>query len=81
MCIHTHTGTHTHPGTWASYRYWMISASIFKFEGIERLFVVEMGFPGGTVIKKPPSNAGDVRNADLTLRLRRSPGGGNGNPD
>ena len=42
--------------------------------------VVEMGFPGGTVVKKPSTNAGDVRNADLILRLRGSPGVGNGNP-
>jgi len=42
--------------------------------------VVETGFPGGTVVKKPSTNAGDVRNADLILRLRGSPGVGNGNP-
>ena len=36
--------------------------------------VVETGFPGGKVVKKPSSNAGDVRNADLILRLRGSPG-------
>ena len=42
--------------------------------------VVETGFPGGKVVKKPSSNVGDVRNADLILRLRGSPGVGNGNP-
>ena len=31
------------------------------------------GFPGGSVVKNPPANAGDVGSG-------RSPGGGNGNP-
>ena len=35
------------------------------------------GFPGGSMIKNPPANAGDV---DLIPRLGRSPGGGNGSP-
>ena len=34
-------------------------------------------FPGGSVVKNPPVNAGD---GDLILGLGRSPGGGNGNP-
>ena len=33
------------------------------------------GFPGGSVIKKPSANAGDI-----CLIPGRSPGGGNGNP-
>ena len=36
-----------------------------------------MGFPGGSVAKNPPANAGD---AGLTPGLRRSPGEGNGIP-
>ena len=32
------------------------------------------------VVKKPPANAGDVRNAGLILGSGRSPGGGHGNP-
>ena len=36
-----------------------------------------MGFPGGTMVKNPPANAGDV---DLIPVLGRSPGLGNGNP-
>ena len=39
-----------------------------------------MGFPGSTVIKNPPSNAGDARDADSISRSGKSPGGGNGNP-
>ena len=30
--------------------------------------------------KNPPANAGDVRDAGLTPRSGRSPGGGHGNP-
>ena len=32
------------------------------------------------VVKNPPANAGDVRNVSSIPRLRRSPGGGHGNP-
>ena len=35
------------------------------------------GFPGGTVVKNPPANAGD---ASLIPGSGRSPGEGNGNP-
>ena len=35
------------------------------------------GFPGGSVVKNPPANAGDV---GLIPGSGRSPGEGNGNP-
>ena len=35
------------------------------------------GFPGGSLIKNPPANAGDM---GLIPGLGRSPGEGNGNP-
>ena len=35
------------------------------------------GFPGSSVVKNPPANAGDVGSIP---RLGRCPGGGNGNP-
>ena len=38
------------------------------------------GFPGGSVIKNPPANVEDVRDADSIPGLERSPEGGNGNP-
>ena len=38
-----------------------------------------MGFPGGSVVKKPPANAGDVRDVGLIPRSGKSPGEGNGN--
>ena len=36
-----------------------------------------MGFPGGSVVKNTPANAGDVGSIPGS---GRSPGGGNGNP-
>ena len=37
------------------------------------------GFPGGSVVKNPPANAGDSGDTDSILGSRRSPGVGNGN--
>ena len=37
-------------------------------------------FLGGTGGKDLPANAGDIRNAGLIPKSRRSPGGGYGNP-
>ena len=39
-----------------------------------------MGFPDGSSEKESAYDAGDVRNAGLISGLRKSPGGGNGNP-
>ena len=39
--------------------------------------MADMGFPGGSVIKKLPASAGDV---DFIPGLGGSPGEGNGNP-
>ena len=36
-----------------------------------------IGFPGGSVVKNPPTNVGDVGSTPGSGRL---PGGGNGNP-
>ena len=36
-----------------------------------------MGFPGGSVVKNPPANAGDTGSIP---GLGRSPGGGHSNP-
>ena len=41
---------------------------------------VGMGFPSGAVVKNPPADAGDVRDADSIPRLGRSPRVVNGNP-
>ena len=39
-----------------------------------------MGFPGGSVVKIPPANAGDIEGLGLIPGWGRSPGEGNGNP-
>ena len=39
-----------------------------------------MGFPGGLVVKNPPTNAGDARDASSIPGLGRSPGGESGYP-
>ena len=40
----------------------------------------KMSFPGGSVVKNPPANAGDARDAGSISGSGRSPGGGHGNP-
>ena len=47
----------------------------FWFPGCETRGI--LGFPGGSVVKNPPTNAGDV---GLISGSGRSPGGGNVNP-
>ena len=37
------------------------------------------GFPGGSVVKNPPIDAGEAREAGSIPRLESSPGVGNGN--
>ena len=39
-----------------------------------------MGFPGGSVVKNLPANAGDAGDMGSIPGLGRSPGGGDGNP-
>ena len=38
------------------------------------------GFPGGAVVKNPPANAGDTRDAGSIPGSERSPEVGNGKP-
>ena len=40
----------------------------------------QVGFPGDSVVKNPPANAGDTGDASSIPELGRSPGEGNGNP-
>ena len=39
-----------------------------------------MGFPGDSVVKNLPANAGDIRDLGSVSGLGRSPGGRHGNP-
>ena len=41
---------------------------------------MDAGFPGGSLVKNLPANAGDSGDMHLIPGLGRSPGGGNGNP-
>ena len=41
---------------------------------------VWLGFPGDSVVKTLPANAGDAGDIGLISRFRRSPGEGNGTP-
>ena len=43
-------------------------------------FICEGDFPGGSVAKNPPANAGNAGDPGLNPGSRRSPEGGNGNP-
>ena len=42
--------------------------------------LIRVGFPGGSVVKNPPANAGDTEHAGSIPGLGRYPGEGNGNP-
>ena len=53
---------------------WWIHLRIFLFHLVAVLFL--MGLPGGSVVKKPPANAGDSGSIPGS---ERSPGKGNGN--
>ena len=48
------------------------SSSVFNM-GI----IIKIGFPGGSVVKNPPANAGDLGSISGSGRV---PGEGNGNP-
>ena len=48
-----------------------------KLQRILYMFKTHLGFPGGSVVKSSPANAGDE---GLILGSGRSPGEGNGNP-
>ena len=45
--------------------------------GVKYVIFASQGFPGGSVVKNLPSNAGDVGSVP---GLGRAPGEGNGNP-
>ena len=41
---------------------------------------IYISFPGGSWVKNPPANVGDVRDASSVPGSERSPEGGHGNP-
>ena len=59
-----------------------LSACITKNKNIlllKRLPSLQLGFPGGSVVKNPPANAGDAGEVGSISELGRFPGVGNGN--
>ena len=44
------------------------------------LYTYSQGFPGSSMVKNPPANAGDAGDMGSIPGLGRSPGGGHGNP-
>ena len=63
-------------GSW----WWTGRPGVLRFMGLQRVgndWATELNFPGGSVVKNPPANAGD---ADLIPGSGRFPGEGNGNP-
>ena len=63
-------------------KYFHILFSFVTFNGPQGLSdkVLFDHFPGGTVVKNLPANAGDIRDRGLIPGSGRSSGGGNGNP-
>ena len=63
---------------------YLVEEVTFKFfQGFKRVRTkpqcFSVSFPGGVVVKNPPTNAGDAEDSGLIPGLGRSPGGGNGN--
>ena len=48
--------------------------------GLILFLLYKMGFPGDSVVKNPPANAGDIRDAGSIPGSGRSPVEGKGNP-
>ena len=57
-----------------------INQSFFFTLGFNYVTYTGMGFPGGTVVKNPPANAGDSRDLGSVPRLGRFPWGINSKP-
>ena len=57
--------------------WWSQSPARGLLRAVKSVFPIRRGFPGGSVVKNSPANAGDV---GLIPGLGRFPGGGNGTP-
>ena len=53
-----------------------------RFKAVSNVFLyqINLGFPGGSVVKNLPANAGAAGDAGSIPGSGRSPGGGQGNP-
>ena len=54
----------------------LLFASVLRFHDNCIAYIIFLGFPGGSVVKNPLDNAGDMGSIP---KSERSPGGGNGN--
>ena len=50
-----------------------------QINGFINIYRYMYGFPGGSVVKNTPANAGDAGDSSLIPGSGKSPGGGNGN--
>ena len=58
---------------------WMIRSELFVVN-LKSPIGTSRSFPGGSVVKNPPANLGDIRDVGSIPESGRSPGEGNGNP-
>ena len=64
---------------WGAIAFSDSKAICFQTCWLKSTYLFVWGFPGGTVVKNSPANAGATRNESLMPGSRRSSGGGNGN--
>ena len=57
-----------------------VSNKLVHLYKLFKLIKASLGFPGGSVLKNLPANAGDSKDGGLIPGSEKSPGGGNGNP-
>ena len=76
-------------GNWGSFFYCRLDQLFWTFHwvlgNLNLLYIKyitnkDLDFPGGTVLKNPPTNTEDERDMSSIPGLQRSPGEGNGNP-
>ena len=60
--------------------YMCVSVYVYIYVCMYMCVCIYMGFPGGSVVKNPPTNAGDVRDVGSIPGSGRSPEVGHGNP-
>ena len=58
----------------------LLTVNLLRTPFIYLSLSLTVGFPGGSVVKNPPVDTGDVGDAGLILGLGRSLGRGNGKP-
>ena len=57
---------------------WILGENSMEFIMVR--YIPSMGFPGGSVVKDPPANAGDTGDLGSIPGSGKSSGKGNGNP-